>query len=425
MRPARVIVALAAFCTGAAALHSADTDWPQWRGPARTGLSTETGLLKSWPKDGPTLAWRIEGLGKGYSTPTVTGGKIYILGTKEADGKEQDVLIALTEKDGSRLWDLPIGPTQDGGGFPGPRCSPTVDGDRVYALGAAGRLVCADISKGSVHWEKDLTDKKGFAGRIGGWKYSESPLIDGDVLVCTPGGPDASIVALNKKSGETIWKSKIQVQGKGNYGVAMYSSAVVATIGGVKQYVQFMVGGVVGVDAKDGKLLWHYDRPANGTANCSTPIVKGDAVFAASSYGTGGGRADIVKTADGFEAKQAYFLKELQNHHGGMVLVGDHVFGTGSGSLYCVDFKTGEIAWENKSVGKGSVVYADGHLYVRSEAGPVALVEANPEKYVEKGRFKQLDRTKGRAAWPHPVVVNGKLYLHDWDKLFCYDVKAK
>jgi outer membrane protein assembly factor BamB len=420
-----LFVALAAFAAGAAALRSADTDWPQWRGPDRTGLSSESGLLKSWPKDGPKLAWRIDGLGKGYSTPTVTGGKIYLLGTKEADGNEQDVLIALSEKDGSRLWDLPIGPTQDGQGYPGPRCSPTVDGDRVYALGAAGRLVCADVSKGSVHWEKELGEKGEFKGRIGGWKYAESPLIDGDVLVCTPGGPDAAIVALNKRTGGAIWKAAVQVSGKRDYGTAMYSSAVVATIGGVKQYVQFFKGGVAGVDAKGGKLLWHYDHPANGTANCSTPIVKGDAVFAASSYSTGGGRADIVKTAGGFEAKEAYFIKQFQNHHGGMVLVGDHLYGTGGGQLFCVNFKTGEIAWENKSVGKGSVVFADGHLYVRSEGDQVALVEANPEVYVEKGRFKQPDRTKGRAAWPHPVVVHGKLYLRDWDKLLCYDVKGK
>jgi PQQ-like domain len=181
---------------------------------------------------------------------------------------------------------------------------------------------------------------------------------------------------------------------------------------------------VVGVRAKDGKLLGHYEEPANNTANISTPIVRGDLVFAASAYGTGGGEAQVVKTTDGFKAERRYFIRKFQNHHGGVVLVKDHLYGTTNTSLLCVDFKTGDIAWDDRSVGKGSVTYADGRLYVRGENGKVALVEANPKAYVEKGRFEQPDRSSEKA-WPHPVVANGKLYLRDWDILLCYDVKAK
>jgi outer membrane protein assembly factor BamB len=425
MRLIRCLVALIAFAAGAAALHSADNDWPQWRGPDRTGVSTEKGLLKEWPKDGPKLAWKITGLGAGYSTPSVANGRVFVMGTKGEKGAQEDLLIALNVKDGSRAWTASAGATERAG-YPGPRCTPTVDGNRVYAIGSRGRLVCADASSGAVVWQKEF--QKEFGGRHGAWAYAESPLIDGDVLVCTPGGTEAPLVALKKATGDVIWKAEVKglPAGKkgGGYTTAGYSSVIVAQSGGVKQYVQFLAGGVVGVDATTGKLLWHYDEPANGTANFSTPIFRVDSVFAASAYNTGGGRAKIVKDGDGFKAEPLYFLTQLQNHHGGLVLVGDHVYGTGGGDLFCIEFKTGKVAWKNKSAGKGSVVYADGHLYVRGESGTVALVEANPEKYVEKGRFSQPDRSK-EAAWPHPVVSGGKLYLHDQDVLLCYDVKAK
>jgi outer membrane protein assembly factor BamB len=293
-----------------------------------------------------------------------------------------------------------------------------VDGEVIYALSSDGNLVCADVKKGAVKWKKNF--RKDFDGASGGWAYTESPLVDGDRLICTPGGSKATIVALNKKDGEPVWKAQV----KGINSTAGYSSAIVATVGGVRQYVQFLHGGVVGVSAKDGKELWHYKAPANGTANCSTPLFGNDCVFAASSYGVGGGLAKITKDGEKFTAKEEYFVKELRNHHGGMVLVNGYVYGTGDGSLLCVNFKTGKIAWNKRSVGKGSVVYADGHIYLRSEGGPVALVEANPKGFKETGRFDQPERSR-QSAWAHPVIAGGKLYLRDWDKLFCYDVKAK
>jgi glucose dehydrogenase len=401
-----------------ARLKAGPGDWPGWRGADRNGLSTETGLLKQWPKGGPDLLWKITGLGKGYSTPSLANGHIFLLGTEG----NKEFLIALDVQDGKRLWATAIG--QMAGGYPGPRSTPTVDGNRLYVISSDGKLVCADASTGSIHWRKDL--KKDFKGQCGGWAYTESPLIDGDVLVCTPGGDKATLAALNKTTGDIIWTGSVTgLKGKRRpYSTAAYSSAIVADVAGTRQYIQFLDGGVVGVAARNGELLWHYDKPANGTANISTPVVHDNAVFAASGYGTGGGLVRIHSDGGKFAAEEAYFLNQMQNHHGGLILIGDHVYGTNSGSLLCVDIKTGKIVWQNRSVGKGSLVYADGHLYLRSEAGPVALVEANPAKYVEKGRFDQPDRAKERA-WAHPVVAGGRLYLRDQDILLCYDVKAR
>jgi outer membrane protein assembly factor BamB len=404
------------------------TDWPQWRGPERNGLSKETGLLKEWPSDGPKEVWKIGGLGDGYSTPTVSGGRLYLLGTK---GKDEH-MFCLNEKDGSQVWNVKIG--LETGGYPAPKSSPTIDDGFAYAVSSDGNLVCVEVGKGTIKWQKSFS--KDFGGKAGGWAYTESPLIDGDVVIGTPGGSSATVVALKKKTGVVVWKTAItgvarksnpNSKKKGNgpdYSQAGYSSVVVAEIGGIKQYVQFISGGVVGLNANDGKLLWHYEEPANETANISTPIVSGDFVFAATSYGTGAGQAKIVKGGKGFEAEPQYFINKFQNHHGGVVLVKDHLYGTNNSNLMCVEFKSGKVAWEDRCVGKGSVTYADGHLYVRGENGKVALVEAKPEKYVEVGRFDQPNRSK-QPAWPHPVVANGKLYLRDWDVLFCYDVKGK
>jgi len=401
-----------------AQLKAAPGDWPGWRGADRTGLSSETGLLKEWPADGPKLLWKIKGLGDGYSTPSLAGGRIYVMGTRG----QTELLIAVDDKDGKRLWATEVGSLA--GSRPAPRSTPTVDGDRIYALSSDGKLLCADAVKGDMIWRKNI--RADFRGSYGRWAYAESPLIDGDTLVCTPGGDSATLVALNKKTGEVIWKAPVRGAGggRGGYSTAGYSSVIVAEIGGVRQYIQFLAGGVVGVAAKDGKQLWTYNKPASRSANCSTPIFRDGCVFAASGYNNGGGMARITRDGSSFTAKEEYFVRAMQNHHGGMVLVGDHIYGTGANTLLCVNFKTGKTAWQERSVGKGSVAYADGHLYVRSENGPVALVEATPTGYKEKSRFSQPDRS-GQKAWPYPVIAGGKLYLRDWDTLFCYDIKEK
>ncbi|MCC2669622.1 MAG: hypothetical protein K0Q72_2093 [Armatimonadetes bacterium] len=389
-------------------------NWPQWRGPDRTGVSTEKGLLKSWPVEGPKLLWRAAGLGGGNSTPSVADGKIFGVSYQGQD----EVVWAISEEDGKPLWKTRIAASnfsigrqaQDGSAG-----TPTVDKNRVYAIGESGDLVCLDEASGKLLWQKNLV--KEFGGAVPKWGYSESPLIDGDKVIATPGGRDATILALNKTNGNEIWRSKIA---EGD--MAGYSSAIVATVAGEREYIQFLGGGVVGVSAADGAFRWRYSTPANPTANCSTPIFRDNHVFAASGYNTGGGLAKLEKGANGITATEVYFTKRMQNHHGGMVLVGDYVYGFDQANLTCIDFKTGEVKWSDRSVGKGSVTYADGLIYARSERGPVAIVEANPAAYVEKGRFTPPDKLGG-TTWPHPVVTAGHLYLRDQDQIFCYELK--
>ncbi len=388
-------------------------DWPQWQGPDRTAAVVEPGLLQEWPKDGPPLAWRIKGLGEGFSTPTVAAGRIFSMGNRD----KTEVVTAFAEDGGKPLWSHDVGPVRaDGGGYHGPRCSPTVDGELVYALGLNGDLLCLKADDGDEVWRKDLI--KDFKGARGGWGYAESPLIDGDRLLCTPGGKDNTLVALNKMTGEKIWSCPVP----GGDGAA-YSSIIAVDVDGKRQYVQFLGHGVVGV-SEDGQFLWRYDHPANGTANCSTPLFSDDCVFAASAYGTGGGLVRIQRDGDKYKAEEVYFTKHMQNHHGGMVLRGGFLYGADEGRLTCINLKTGDVAWSTDKTGKGSVCCVGNRLYFRNEGGPVVLVEVNPYEYVEHGRFSPPDKTD-KPQWTHPVVANGKLYIRDQDTLFCYDVTRR
>lgn len=415
--PHRLTAALGFALASTLALGSATAaDWPQWQGPDRTAVSKETGLLKTWPKEGPKLAWKSAERGGGYATPSVAGGKVFGMGYR---GKEE-IVWALDEKTGKELWAQKIAGTVGGVGYgEGPRCTPTVDGERVYALGVDGDLACLEVAGGKVVWQKSL--RKDFGGGRPGWGFCESPLIDGDKLICSPGGKN-TIVALNKNTGETLWKAAVP----GAEG-AQYASAIAVEIGGQRQYVQFLQKGIVSVGASDGAFLWRYDAPANGTANAATPVFGGDGlVFAASNYGNGGGLVNVTRSGDKFEAKQEYFDRKMANHHGGMVLIDGYLYGEGNGRLRCIEFKTGKQMWDEGRPGKGSIVYADGHLCYRNEGGKgtLYLIEANPKEYVEKGRFDQPERS-GKNAWAHPVIANGKLYVQDQDVLFCYDIAGK
>jgi outer membrane protein assembly factor BamB len=389
-------------------------DWPQWLGPGRDALCRETGLLRTWPKAGPALQWKAHGLGEGFSTPSIAAGRVFTMGNRG----QTEFVIALREKDGTELWATAVGPVRSqGGGYPGPRCTPTVDGDRVYALGLNGDLLCLAVRDGQEQWRKDLT--KDFSGQPGGWGYTESPLIDGDKLICTPGGRKATLVALNKRDGRTVWTAQVP-----NGDHAGYASVVAAEVDGHRQYVQFLSRGVVGVAAEDGKFLWRFNDPANGTANISTAVVHGDHVFAASNYGRGGALAHLTGAGGSARAEVVYFTSNMQNHHGGMVLVDGYLYGADGGQLACLEFKTGKVMWESGKPGKGSIVFADGRLYYRNEGhrGTVYLIEANPREYVEVAHFDQPERSR-RNAWAHPVIANGCLYIADQDVLFCYDVK--
>ncbi|HET6880927.1 MAG TPA: PQQ-binding-like beta-propeller repeat protein [Pirellulales bacterium] len=404
-----------------AARKASLNEWPQWRGPNRDGISPETDLLDKWPEKGPPLVWKATGLGGGFSSVAVDAGKIYTLGSR--DRKEH--LSAIDGGDGKILWSTPVGGGDHSNG------TPTVDGDRVYAIGLQGDLVCAKIADGQILWKKNFGSD--FGGKMmSGWGFSESPLIDGDRLICTPGGNDAMIVALDKMTGDTIWKaampSDVGPRGKDGAG---YSSIVVSHGAGVKQYVQLIGRGVIGVRAENGEMLWGYNRIANDTANIPTPIVSDDYVFCSSGYGTGAALLKLVKQKNGVKAMEKYFLNAnvMQNHHGGMVLVGKHVYcgnGHNQGFPLCVDLLTGKVAWHpGRGPGQESaaIAYADGNLYFRYQNGVMALIEATPKKYNLKSTF-ELPGT-GQPSWPHPAIAEGRLYLRDQDLLFAYDIQKK
>jgi outer membrane protein assembly factor BamB len=392
-------------------------DWPQWRGPHRDGISKETGLLKEWPQEGPRLVWQKKDLGDGYSTPAVVGDRIYLLGNK---GLDDEFVQVLNAADGDPIWSSTLGkvgnPDQKPP-YPAARSTPIVDGEVLFVLGSDGDLACLDRKTGQPRWKKNL--RTDFGGKPGEWAYAESPLIDGDVLVCTPGGSDATIVALKKHTGDLIWKSAIP---EGDD--AAYSSVVISNAAGVKQYVQFLGKGLVGVDAANGKMLWRYDRTAqNSPANIPTPVVYGDYVYTASGRG-GGALVKITSDSGTLKAEEVYHKPDLPKAIGGAVVVGKYLYGA-SDALMCVELLTGDVKWRERGIGAASVCYADGDLYLHGENGDVALVAATPDGYDEKGRFTppdQPDRGKSKA-WAYPVVANGKLYIFDWGTLWCYDVK--
>jgi len=538
-------------------------DWPQWQGTDRNAHSKETGLLAEWPKDGPPLAWKVKGLGGGDSMPSVAGGRIYGMSHRGND----EFVWALSEPEGKEIWAVKIAPaytTSWPQSKEGPSATPTVDRDRLYVMGLAGNVACLQVADGRLVWQRNLMAD--FGGRMPMWSYRESPLVDGDKVICTPGGDETTMVALNKLTGETIWKAFVpdragetrnqsqpanrpnvietdlllstldkdhdkvisadelaaaptvlltldknqdgkisesevaptsaapagQGRRRGPGGVmrmmkshsaldadengeldateiknataalqridanrdgkltedevgmkhfgpqdtgAAYSSAIAIEFGGQRQYVQFLARTVAGVSATDGKVLWRYDKPANGMRlNISTPIYHDGQIFAASAYGAGGGMARLEKTASGeFAAQEVWFSKAMENHHGGVILHDGALFGAnggnGGGYLACLDFKTGDVLWnerdsDKRRVTKGSVAFADGRIYYRTEEGPIVLIEPSRKEYLERGRFDQPERTD-KPAWAHPVIANGKLYIRDQDTLFCYDVKAK
>jgi outer membrane protein assembly factor BamB len=405
-------------CLLALTLPAQADDWPQWRGPNRDDVSKETGLLKEWPKDGPKLLWTFKDAGTGYSGPAIVGDRLYTMG---ADAKS-DTLYALDTRTGERLWSTEIGPRTSLDRGDGPRGTPTVDGDRLYALGSQGELACLEIAGGKKVWSVNLI--KDLGGSRPKWGYSESPLVDEDKVICTPGGSKGTLAALDKKSGAVVWRSKDLKDG------AHYSSVIVATVGGVRQYVQTTNRNVVGVAAKDGRLLWQKSEAVNGVATIPTPIFHDDQVYASSGYGAGCVLLKLNADGDRVSAEKVYANKNMVNHHGGVVLVGDYLYGYSDGKGWvCQNFKTGEISWSDKTLGKGAVTCADGRLYCfGQDDGKVVLIEATPSGWKEHGRFpipqKTRERPRGSAIWTHPVVANGRFYLRDHEFIFCYDVKA-
>lgn len=408
----------------AAAEPAGNHNWPQWRGDNHDNVSTEKDLLKSWPKDGPKLLWTFTDAGIGYSGPAIVGDRLYIMGADD----NNDFVLALDVGKGEKVWSTPIGADVQNPYGSGPRGTPTVDGDRVYAISPGGELVCLKTDTGKKVWAASLI---GMGGGRPNWNYSESPLVDGEQVICTPGGSRGTMAALNKKTGQVLWRSK------GLTDPAGYSSAVPVTVGGVRQYVQLTMKGVAGVAAKDGRLLWYYPNKKYKVAVIPSPIVHDNYVYAAAGYSAGAVLLKLTPDSNGTKAKQLYnedAMRLMDNKHEGVVRVGDYVYGwSDNGKAWlCQEMKTGKEMWRSKKLGPGSLTCADGQLYCYSEHdGTMVLIDASPEGWKEKGRFTIPQHSKATPpsrrpsdrVWTYPVIANGRLYLRDQELIFCYQVK--
>jgi outer membrane protein assembly factor BamB len=393
-----VIILFASIAVNAA-------DWPQWRGPNRDGLSVETGLLTSWPATGPRLLWRTTGLGEGYASLAVAGGRIYTQGQR---GSVQHVM-ALDAKTGATVWETATTRRafRESRGN-GPRGTPTIDGNRVYAMAADGTLASLDAANGAIVWSQNVVQKYG--GSVIPWGMSESPLVVEDRLIVMPGGRGASLVSLSKHDGTLQWRAGSDQAG--------YSSAIVAAVDGSRQVVALSGESAFGVRLDDGQLLWRYTKVSNSTANIATPIVRDGHAFVSTDYGTGGALLKLGSRG----ASEVYFTDDMRNHYSTSVLVGDVLYGFNGSILTAMRFRTGQVLWRHRSVGKGSLIYADKLLYVLSEEGVLGLVEARPDRYSEVSRFTLA--TGDYPTWTPPAIADGRLYIRDQDRLMCFDIRG-
>lgn len=413
-------IALVALALTAVGTMAKADDWAQWRGPKRDGISQEKGLLKAWPASGPKLLWQVKDIGSGYSTPVVVGTRLYVLSN---EGLENEFVRAYSTTNGKLIWSTRLGavgnPKQQPS-YPGARSTATVDGKLLYALGSDGDLACVEIATGKILWTKSL--RNDFGGAPGVWAYSESPLVDGNKVIVTPGGENATLVALDKKTGATLWKSAIPGEK-----AASYASAIAVEIGGVRQYVQYLSKGVVGVEAATGKLLWRFDKTLDTRfgMHALTPINATNLIYTGAASASGA--AKISAAAGSFTADPAYIERKAPNGLGGAVRLGDYLYGTSGPVLLCTEFATGKVRWEERGIGAAAICSADGLLFLHGENGEVALAEVTPAGYKEKGRFAppaQPDRGQSKA-WAHPIIANGRLYIRDLGSLWCYDIKAR
>jgi outer membrane protein assembly factor BamB len=388
---------------------SSEPSWNQFRGPLRDGRSPDRGLLPRWPEGGPALLWKATAIGAGYSSVSIHGQRIFTMGDRDRAAQ----LFALDAADGRLLWKTPVGKAGGGGGYPGPRCTPATDGARVWALGQFGDLVCVDAADGTVRWKTTLE-----GAVMSDWGYSESPLLDGELLFCTPGGPQGTVAAYDKTSGTLRWRST------GLTDPAAYSSLIAADLGGRRHIVVLTGRSLAGLDRATGRLLWKADRKGE-TAVCTTPLHHDGLFFVSSAYNVGCAAFRVRSDGGGFAVQELYQGRQMRNHHGGLVAVDGRAYGFDEDKLKCLDLGSGKVLWADRSVGKGSVAWADGLLVVRHEddAGAVALVEASPEGYRERSRFEPPDRGVTNS-WANPVIFGGRLYLRDENVLLCYAVKA-
>ena len=404
-------------------------DWPTFRGAERTAVAPDTDLLETWPAAGPRLIWEAAGAGRGYASPAIAGTRIYTLGDGLSTAADKDEYLSCFDREtGKQVWKTKTGqPWSEGAeSWQSSRSTPTVDGDMVYVITPHGQLVACATADGKERFRVDL--KAQFGGKKGdSWGYSESPLVDDNRLICTPGGEQATLVALDKKTGQLIWSCPMKGDRGAGHSSVVISQPLSSQNGGRKVYIQTTGAGAFAVDAETGKFQWAYPIDQT-TAVIPTPIVRGDLVFFSAGYKRGGALLRQVPGADGGVTMQEVYglKKELANKHGGIVLVGDHLYGDSddAGIPFCAELMTGNVVWKKRGSGKGSatVVAADGHLYVRFADGTLALAKADPADYVEVATFK-IPGSDARPSWSHSVILDGRLYLREQDKILCYDLR--
>jgi outer membrane protein assembly factor BamB len=388
--------------------------WPQWRGPRRDGVAREPDLLTAWPRSGPPRAWEVPG-GEGYSSFAVAGGKAYSL----LQQNDQQAVVCWNAADGQELWRTPLEGAYSKQ-FAGPRSTPTLDGDRLYAVSAGGHFACLAAESGHVLWQHDLLAE--FHAKNLEWGAAYSPLVDGELVFVNPGGPHGnSVAAFHKADGSLAWKALDDPAG--------YSSPVALTAGGVRQVVFFTGAGAVGLAAADGRLLWRFPWLTDYGVNAATPLTfqarKGDEllhyVFISSGYGKGCALLKIEGDGkSGFRARRVYEGNQMCNHFASPVRYRDHFYGLNEAKLTCMDVRTGQVKWEESGFQKGSLLRVDGFLLVLGEFGKLALVEATPEEYREKASASPLGR---RRCWTMPALADGKLYLRDEAKVMCLKLR--
>ena len=388
-------------------------DWPQWRGPHQDGISKEESLLKKWPEGGPKKLWTTDKAGMGYSSYSIVDGTIYTMGSIE----DESYIMAFNDSDGTPKWKTKVGVKLENGWGGGPRGTPTVDGDKVYALAGKGMLICVKAKDGSEVWSVDLV--KDFGGSVPNWGYSESVLVDGNKVICTPGGKQGAMIALDKLKGTLIWRAVDFKQ------PAQYSSIIATKLNGKHQYIQLTQKELVGVDSESGDVLWQTAWEGK-VAVIPTPIIQNNEVYIASGYGIG---CKKIAIDNNFGVKEVFRNKNMVNHHGGVIKVGDYLYGYGDGrGFVCQDFATGEVVWNEKTdAKKGAVAYADGMIYLQEEkTGTIKLIEATPKGWNLVSYFTLNPQTENRSPkgkiWTHPVICNGKLYLRDQEYISCYSI---
>ena len=398
-------------------------DWPFWRGPDRNDKSSETGLLKQWPEDGPTQLWVNKKSGLGYSGFAISGDQLFTMGLED----EKEFALCLNALTGEEIWRENLGDGYVNNWGDGPRSTPTLAGDQIFVMAAGGDLVCLNKSDGKQVWSVNMEDLGGKAPK---WGYAESPLVDGEKVICTPGGGECTMVALNRKTGDKIWQSppvtkKLEDGSDTEPSSAHYSSVMPMNLNNRRQYVQLTVQAVIGVDADTGEQLWQSDWPGR-TAVIPSPIVDQDKVYITSGYGVG---SKLLQIGDDNSVSELWYTKAMQNHHGGVIKVGEHFYGSSAQAWVCQNQADGENVWADRKIKKGAVVYADGMFYhVEEKSGRVLLIQASPESHSIVSSFKLSPQTKRRKPkgriWVHPVVANGKLYLRDQEIIVCYDIKS-